>query len=399
MLTRLSVGRVEPWELVLSVTLLVATILVTSVIAIRIYGAGVLLYGQRPGLRAYVAGGAGPVALERPAWTDAVGTSGFRPHRALRPRRWRHLRRSVRPHWMTARVEELWAVSFRPASAGATAEPGAIGASRTTSARRNRPAALLLEEQRQAADQRDDRRRRGHGTLRGSGSDGARGSSGRRQRRHEPPQPAPDARQVRARALAGHDPGDPLRRGRLVERPALPGDRGHGDDLVARPEHLPQGLAPAARAAPTAASARRGAGDRTRDRPPAGPARQRSRRASSSPSASPFAPTTTSSPSSTADRASTRTASPANSGSVGQRLARRRRRTSTSPAPGASAGPMNASARSPPHDGSKKCSPESNGSCQRSRQHRPERGREVRENVGTSGSSRSDSWSRIVPRW
>ena len=61
MLTRLSVGRVEPWELVLSVSLLVATILVTSVVAIRIYGAGVLLYGQRPGLRAYVAAARGAV--------------------------------------------------------------------------------------------------------------------------------------------------------------------------------------------------------------------------------------------------------------------------------------------------------------------------------------------------
>jgi ABC-2 type transport system permease protein len=54
MLTRLSVGRVEPWELVLSVTLLVATIAIVAVVAIRIYGAGVLLYGQRPGLHAYV---------------------------------------------------------------------------------------------------------------------------------------------------------------------------------------------------------------------------------------------------------------------------------------------------------------------------------------------------------
>jgi len=55
MTTRLAVGRVEPWELVLSVGLLAATIVVGSVIAIRIYAAGVLLYGQRPGLRAYVA--------------------------------------------------------------------------------------------------------------------------------------------------------------------------------------------------------------------------------------------------------------------------------------------------------------------------------------------------------
>jgi ABC-2 type transport system permease protein len=54
MMTRLSVGRVEPIELIVSLTLLVATIVVVGVIAIRIYGAGVLLYGQRPGLRAYV---------------------------------------------------------------------------------------------------------------------------------------------------------------------------------------------------------------------------------------------------------------------------------------------------------------------------------------------------------
>jgi len=55
MLTRLSVGRVEPIEIVVSVGMLLATIVVTAVVAIRIYAAGVLLYGQRPGLRAYVA--------------------------------------------------------------------------------------------------------------------------------------------------------------------------------------------------------------------------------------------------------------------------------------------------------------------------------------------------------
>jgi ABC-2 type transport system permease protein len=59
MLTRLSVGRVDPWELVLSLALLAATIIVVSGIAIRIYGAGVLLYGQRPGFRAYVAAARG----------------------------------------------------------------------------------------------------------------------------------------------------------------------------------------------------------------------------------------------------------------------------------------------------------------------------------------------------
>jgi ABC-2 type transport system permease protein len=54
MLTRLSVGRVEPIEIVVSIGLLLVTIAVTAVVAIRIYGAGVLLYGQRPGLRAYI---------------------------------------------------------------------------------------------------------------------------------------------------------------------------------------------------------------------------------------------------------------------------------------------------------------------------------------------------------
>lgn len=55
MLTRLSVGRVEPIEILVSIGLLLVTIGITAVVAIRIYAAGVLLYGQRPGLRAYIA--------------------------------------------------------------------------------------------------------------------------------------------------------------------------------------------------------------------------------------------------------------------------------------------------------------------------------------------------------
>lgn len=54
MLTRLTVGRVEPWELVLSFGLLIATIPIVGVIAVRVYSAGVLLYGQRPGAREIV---------------------------------------------------------------------------------------------------------------------------------------------------------------------------------------------------------------------------------------------------------------------------------------------------------------------------------------------------------
>jgi ABC-2 type transport system permease protein len=55
MLTRLTIGRVEPWELVLSFGLLAASIPIVAVVAVRVYSAGVLLYGQRPGLRAITA--------------------------------------------------------------------------------------------------------------------------------------------------------------------------------------------------------------------------------------------------------------------------------------------------------------------------------------------------------
>jgi ABC-2 type transport system permease protein len=54
MLARLLVGRVQPWEVALSIGLLLAAIAATAVVAVRIYTAGVLLYGQRPGLRAFV---------------------------------------------------------------------------------------------------------------------------------------------------------------------------------------------------------------------------------------------------------------------------------------------------------------------------------------------------------
>jgi ABC-2 type transport system permease protein len=54
MLTRLTVGHVEVWELVLSYGLLLATIPVVAMVAVRVYSAGVLLYGQRPGIRAIV---------------------------------------------------------------------------------------------------------------------------------------------------------------------------------------------------------------------------------------------------------------------------------------------------------------------------------------------------------
>jgi ABC-2 type transport system permease protein len=51
MLARVSVGHVEPWEFALAVLLLVVSTVVALFAAARIYSAGVLLYGQRVGLR------------------------------------------------------------------------------------------------------------------------------------------------------------------------------------------------------------------------------------------------------------------------------------------------------------------------------------------------------------
>ncbi len=51
MLARIAVGEVAPWEFALSVGILVVSIGVALAVAARIYSAGVLLYGQRVGLR------------------------------------------------------------------------------------------------------------------------------------------------------------------------------------------------------------------------------------------------------------------------------------------------------------------------------------------------------------
>ncbi len=55
MLARVLVGHVPPWEIALSVGLLVLSVLLALVVAARVYRAGVLLYGQRPGFRVFVA--------------------------------------------------------------------------------------------------------------------------------------------------------------------------------------------------------------------------------------------------------------------------------------------------------------------------------------------------------
>lgn len=54
MLARLMLGRVEPWEVALSAAILVVSSVAVLLLAARIYAAGVLLYGQRPGLRAFI---------------------------------------------------------------------------------------------------------------------------------------------------------------------------------------------------------------------------------------------------------------------------------------------------------------------------------------------------------
>ena len=55
MLARLMVGAVPPWQVALSIGILLVTIVFVAMVAARMYAAGVLLYGQRPGVRAFVA--------------------------------------------------------------------------------------------------------------------------------------------------------------------------------------------------------------------------------------------------------------------------------------------------------------------------------------------------------
>jgi ABC-2 type transport system permease protein len=51
MLARVSVGHVEVWEFGLAIVFLLVAVAIALVVAARIYSAGVLLYGQRVGLR------------------------------------------------------------------------------------------------------------------------------------------------------------------------------------------------------------------------------------------------------------------------------------------------------------------------------------------------------------
>lgn len=53
MMSRLAVGRVEPWEVALSVGLLLLTVPLVAMLAIRVYRAGVVMYGQPPSPRTF----------------------------------------------------------------------------------------------------------------------------------------------------------------------------------------------------------------------------------------------------------------------------------------------------------------------------------------------------------
>ncbi len=55
MLARLMIGAVPPWQVGLSIAILLVTIVLVAMTATRMYAAGVLLYGQRPGVRAFIA--------------------------------------------------------------------------------------------------------------------------------------------------------------------------------------------------------------------------------------------------------------------------------------------------------------------------------------------------------
>jgi ABC-2 type transport system permease protein len=55
MLARLMVSTVQPWEVVVSVAILLLTIALVALATVRIYATGVLLYGQRPGIRRFIA--------------------------------------------------------------------------------------------------------------------------------------------------------------------------------------------------------------------------------------------------------------------------------------------------------------------------------------------------------
>ena len=286
----------------------------------------------------------------------------------------------------------------RPAVRPAPGLPGA-SSRRRAAPRGLTGAARQLVVERQAADQRQDRgrrprRRRAHRRRpTGSGRRGIPGVAG-----HEAPEAAADPGQVRAHPLAGQDAGDTLGHGR-VERAPGPRSRWPARPRPRRPAGAPRAASRAAgqrrveqraavkmqqvereeRGRPALAAGQPGRERRLDPRGPSRRPRPAPRRGSRSgpPRARPCRPA----------RGVPRTG-PAPSAST----------IRTSPSPGASAGPMRASARTPPHHGSNRCSVGIERLRQRPRLHRPQVG-QVREAVASRAAARAGrpSWSMVAP--
>ena len=214
--------------------------------------------------------------------------------------------------------------------------------------------------------------------------------------RHVAPQPAADARQVRAHPLSREDPGDALGDRRVVERPAL-GRDGRDRDAPRRP----------GRSTRRSASRRLTSGRASSDRP--------SRWSTSNARNAAGGPLAAGEPRLERGRiraavrhrprpARRRAAPTARRPGPPCRRARGmpptgpprpRRRPGPRRSPAASAGPIPTSTRRPPHHGSKRCSSESNASGSGRGSIGRRSGRSGRRSV----SSRSESWSDIVARW
>ena len=54
MVSRMATGQVEPWEIAISLLILVISIGIALWASARVYAAGVLMYGQKPGVRIFI---------------------------------------------------------------------------------------------------------------------------------------------------------------------------------------------------------------------------------------------------------------------------------------------------------------------------------------------------------
>ena len=408
MLARLMVSAVQPWEVLLSIGLLVAAIAVVAVVATRMYAAGVLLYGpaaRGPGVRR---GGAAGLSCgrsgrrrrrPRPPATDAppdVDRSDIPPESYLPVEQVRQAR--IRTVVATSVTLETSAMDLTIVSCGVSAASIPMAVTRTdATVGHGHTSRCGAAAQSSSRGNRLIRARTGAAAGPGTSSAASGGAAARRHRprRHEPPQPTADPRQVGARALAGQDPGDPLGDGRLEQRDPLGGDGRHGHHLVARPEDAAQRLAPSnerLRQHRPAVEVQQVEGQERR-RPPrlAGqPPRQLRRIRPPGGIDDDQLPVEDRRARRDADRQPGQLRQDRGDVPPGRIADDRRRRSRRM-----SAGPTATIARSPPHHGSNRCSSESNGAGR----GRGSIGRRSGRSGSWSASRRSESWSAIVARW